>query len=227
MKFGTNEIQKVYLGTTELDKLYFGTSEVYSKSGGFDEYTLGVWHFNGNTDNAVVDSQYQFDTSSSVVIYNDNGKFGQSAFINSNTSSKIITFPANIGTSPFCYDFWINHISGGSTMYIGLGDNYYGNGFTVTNNTLKVCYGNPSFYTVPGFSNNSWHHIAFEYTNGHRYWYYDGQLVYSATYSGGVDKNCFYFSNNDANNLIDELRLSNIGRYNGNNFTPSNSPYGD
>ena len=202
MKFGTNEIQKVYLGTTELDKLYFGTSEVYSKSGGFDEYTLGVWHFNGNTDNAVVDSQYQFDTSSSVVIYNDNGKFGQSAFddIDIDDSSEL----NSLGK-----------------------DNYYGNGFTVTNNTLKVCYGNPSFYTVPGFSNNSWHHIAFEYTNGHRYWYYDGQLVYSATYSGGVDKNCFYFSNNDANNLIDELRLSNIGRYNGNNFTPSNSPYGD
>ena len=46
MKFGTNDISKIYLGTNGITKSYFGTNSIYEEggSGGIDEDTIVMLH---------------------------------------------------------------------------------------------------------------------------------------------------------------------------------------
>ncbi len=226
MKFGTNEIQKVYLGTTELDALYSGTNEVYSKGGGFDEYTLGVWHFEGNTDNAVTTSNVTLSTANSYY-YNYDHKFGDySARFSAYYSSSKMMFN-NVGSAilnnDFTWDFWARCGSNVTDWNGALKWNAYGASAIALGATAAWCEGTQ---VVSGLTAETWHHIAIERYNNVLYQYVDGNVVnttnissITALYRQGANNSTI------SGTHFDEMRLSNVARYHGQNFTPPTQPY--
>lgn len=242
MKFGTNEIQKVYLGTTELDKLYFGTNEAYEKPASFDQYTLAVYHFNGDNANAVTTSTYTNSFISTSTYFQGTGKFDKCFQTSSNLSRSVYPFLSGTGTSTndFTIDFWVC-----KTAYPGSGSeddqicaglfnartpNGPGVKIYATTSAFKMRYCQGSTYKGDSstLNLNQWYHWALERYNGTANYYIDGTKVKS--FSDTTDLTYQVFGalqrNSDASLYkIDELRISNVARYQGQNFTPPTAPY--
>ena len=227
MKFGTNEIQKVYLGTTELDGLYFGTNEAYSKSGGIDEYTLGVWHLENNTNNAVEGSSEELKTTT-LVYSTEFKKFGEygARFNVSSGNKKIVNAP----TGDFTFDCWIKTLSSSASDTSNQYIYPYSANYPIVRsfkNKIRVQYAASSttdpYYTDYAYASDTWVHVAFEQYGNNLNTYIDGHLsnTKEASTTG------IYFNNASSSYyaFFDEIRLSNVARYQGQDFTPPTQPY--
>lgn len=128
------------------------------------------------------------------------------------------------------YDFWFYATSyNASLKMFGWGAN-----FCLQNNSGKTDYVLHSSADGDFSLNltlNTWHHIAFQRKNNTLFFFYDGNLInpnstQQSSYAFGDDSciNIKYASSSSSPFYIDELRLSNIARYDG-NFTPFELPY--
>ena len=231
MKFGTNEIQKVYLGTTELNSLYFGANQVYTK-GGFDEYTKGVWHLENNTDNAVPGSTWALRTSEPFITEYSNSiyKFGSySGRRVQNSGTWVSVFASkitNTASKDFTIDLWvrsgISSASSSTSAILKLTNT------TDANKTAQVEIFKDKIVTLSSqqvtVDPATWHHIAFERYNSNMCTYIDG--VVKETSAIQYDINYFAEQHNySPAAYFDEIRLSSTARYKGQNFTPPTQPY--
>lgn len=247
---GNELIKKIYLGTTEIQKLYLGNTLIID--GGesdesdqptpvipsyiIDEHTLGVWHFENNDTNAVNGSEVGISKTGFTKLYsNSNSKFNDycAQLRLQNTTQGAIDLFQNYGevfSSDFTLDFWVRTL--GST---GTGNTCFS---IAVNRTTPIVsffiYKNKiecqnSLYSK-SFAVNTWHHLAFERYSNIIYCYIDGEMIYSTTEGQTLDATMAYtklISGTASANCpyIDEMRLSNIARYEGQNFTPFNVPY--
>lgn len=138
-------------------------------------------------------------------------------------------------TDDFTIDFWFaKAFSSGKDESccfkydVGSGSNLYrGFTFVIQNNQVKatlnkVNSGDPDkvFDCI-----NGWNHIAYERvgSTGMLNMYLNGKLVHSQLYTNSFNS-CWWNSNNYRGH-VDELRVSDIARYNGQDFTPFQQPY--
>lgn len=93
--------------------------------------------------------------------------------------------------------------------------------------------GSKKYYTNT-FSTGTWYHFAYERYNGTYNAYWNGNKVWGGTYTrytvdikdGNSPVQIRRTSNGGSGDtLIDELRISNVARYQGNNFDPWTQPY--
>ncbi len=200
-----------------------------------DENTLGVWHFENNSDNAVSGREWTLNTSFVPSFTNDTFKFG--SYCCSYTASSTAQFGifnnaiSSIASGNYTIDMWVRSLpSGYGTSYYAqwfLSNTASGGG---SNTAMLLIYSNK----IQGMSSsasvavepNSWHHIAIEKYGTQYNTYVDGTLLESLIWSSTTT---FFVSAWSTSTYIpyyfDELRLSNIARYQGNNFTPFERPY--
>ena len=231
MKFGTNEIQKVYLGTTELDALYSGTNEVYSKGGGFDEYTLGVWHLENNTNNAVSGSSWALNTTTPFITEYSNSiyKFGSYSGRRSAGSGFPISvfsdFLTSISSIDFTIDLWVRSGESGSkaSLVFTIRTQLTGGNQTATVQVYptKITTQDGTEVTV---GPETWHHIAFERYGSNFNTYIDGQLKETVAIVYALTRFAEQHNYSPAA-YFDEIRLSSTARYKGQDFTPPTQPY--
>ncbi len=196
-----------------------------------DKNTMGVWHFDGNTDNAVIGSGYYFNSdvlAASTTFSSTDKKMGSySAYSQAaptTTSAKdIILFPQAIGQGSITVDAWIKV---NSSLTFGFGSNYFDYSF-VFGSSSKTWFGQYSSTNISStiFPLNTWNHVALEIEYPTYRWYINGSLIRTATYSGSRAWGALMVTAGGGNYYIDELRISNIARYLGNNFTPFTTPY--
>lgn len=196
--------------------------------------------------NQITGKKFNFSYSS----FTDGaGKFGtgyaQFPRGSSGSSGNLLQFGRTFqADDSFTVDFW---------LYPQYTTSYYGQAYfaqTVTNESDTSLYSNgfhffagssgPLYayvakgrtqsqtdYLVRATPKSGWNHIAYEkigpthtlnmYLNGKKLWSQPNTLAYSACLS----------NTNNYQSLIDELRVSSIARYNGQDFTPFNKPYSD
>lgn len=191
-----------------------------------DANTLGVWHFENNLDNAVAESVVGPITSSGTWTFsNDVKKFN--AYSASFSGSTIQMFPSYASTirqlSSVTIDFWFKTPSatGGDNrvLYCETGS------LMISNNTLTIVKNGEAPIEISA-QEATWYHAAYEYVNSSCYIYIDGEL--KTTKSVNMDNRYLFLtsgSNISKCMFLDELRLSNVARYQGQNFTPFNQPY--
>lgn len=204
-----------------------------------DANTLGVWHFENNLDNAVSESSCQI-TTASPNFTTDYKKFGSYSQYDT-LSAQYVLFPSTALTGTFTLDFWAAPGTW-TSKYIGLntssaaGSNRAYNGPLFVglqgDSTAKISFNTiaTSGTNVVSVTANSWHHIALEVEEGAGRIYLDGELKYTTTgLTGTYYLHCSQANGSGATGIfqpkIDELRLSNVARYQGNNFTPFTSAY--
>ncbi len=83
-----------------------------------------------------------------------------------------------------------------------------------------------------GLSADTWHHIAFERTTTTAYLYRDGTSITSAANTAATSSTTVLrigqqpvTNSKDFNGWMDEIRVSNVARYGGVNFTPATEAY--
>ena len=249
MKFGTNEIQKVYLGTTELNSLYFGTNQVYTK-GGFDQYTVAVFHLDGGDThlaNAVPGSEtglYNTNdtgvTNTSTYITNNTiPKFGDRCAgygAGTNTSMTMFTnLPSGFLSHDFTWDWWQKTTTGADNAT----NKVLEFGVKSTNDSLLIglmatqvfcahagyTYIKTGLTTTDDLATATWYHLAIEKYNGTFYLYVNGEMCH--TVEGFTPTNAVHYGMSDVfrAHRFDEIRLSSTARYKGQDFTPPTQPY--
>lgn len=244
MKFGTLDIEKAYLGSTELDKMYLGSTEVYAKGGssggGIDANTLIMLHLDNNfNDSSLYSSTFYTDPSSFTATYVD-GLWSKKALHSQSDGLVLYNSDSIVSTamSGYTIDFWTyidstNNDSGsgiwvyggsGGSMGIQIGSSYGSPVFYINGNEVTSSISTP-------FSTDTWHHVALEFNNTSKLesLYLDGTLSYSTTNSGldlstGTMLTIIQGIGSTAKIYKQELRFSNIARYNG-DFTPATGPY--
>ena len=202
-----------------------------------DENTMGVWHFDSNSEGDATGNNYYTLTPT---VY-DLGKFSKSSRLGeipdrggSGTNWKTNTDV--IGTGDFTTDFWV-YINTADT-YSGFANmipsftfgynNYIGFQLRVESTTECRMVVNGT-YVSDHVTRFTWHHIAFERYTGYIRVYLDGKLVFTSSstnsdsYMALFTKDAGYGS--EEVTYFDELRISNIARYKGQDFTPFNQPY--
>ena len=235
----TTKINKVQAGEGiwTADNLVAGTniSITQIEKPVIDANTLGVWHFDNDFNNAVQSSQYTFTEASKTYVSFATPKFGSNGLEirtsdGSSAQRKIITFPEYVGTNNITVDWWLYYTDGNAAEF-GLGDNYRPYGFTIsyygTSDVARAFYSNSQYVSLNSsqFVYNSWNHMAIERANGYARWYVNGKLIHSQQDTNNLSSvNSFYAYGSTSSN-IDELRISNVGRYQGQDFTPYSQPY--
>lgn len=243
MKYGALDIEKVYLGSQELDKIYYGTSEVYSKSspggGGIDEHTLALFHVNDSDADDGYNKNITTVTGSSGCVYGT-GKFDKGIYQGSIT----LQYPS--GSYPnlndtFTLDYWLytSSTNNSDAKNILIRDEngsplvqmraYYSTMWTASFIAVNIQNVEKYFAQTNALTPDTWHHIALEIGSGTLTVYVDGTSVGTttgiATMTGlsRIDVTAGT-SSQSPNDVLDEIRVSNVLRYNG-NFTPPTGPY--
>lgn len=200
--------------------------------GGIDENTVACWHFDGkNTDEVNGLALTYFGPDGSTDPYNTSVmKFGTASVkdhrgthIRGNDISAL-----NITDTSWTLDFWFyqtNYQSSGQGYY-GLGVNDYGTDFLgigiyrhgVRLRGLMWGNGSADQTEVDTITETTWNHAAIEYdhTNKKCYLFVNGKKVYEGQATDMVGKtfNNLYISHNSGPTLlIDELRISNVLRW--------------
>lgn len=250
MKFGTNEIQKVYLGTTELNGMYFGSNQVYTK-GGFDEYTVAVFHLDGgdtHLDNAVPGSTTGLSNTNSdgvtaagtFITKNTTPKFGdRCAGYGSYTNSYLTMFtnlPSGFLSHDFTWDWWQKTTTGADftdSYALMFGVRSTNDSVTIGLMGTKVrcntkngsTYIKTGLTTADTLAEATWYHLAIEKYNGTFYLYVNGEMC--QTVEGFTPTSAVHYgmTNNFLQQRFDEIRLSSTARYHGQDFTPPTQPY--
>lgn len=196
--------------------------------GGIDENTLACWHFDGDLKDAVtglVALMGNYDTS--------NKKFGTGAYHTSSASSE--TNISSLGLNPLTksatIDFWFKCITDAEECRIGFGTYSESNlAINIKQDSLTLIGKNwgsakVTNVVVPGLDFNHYA-IQFNKETNKASVFFNGKKVAEHTPS---ELSSSSFSNFVAysykrKNAVDELRISDIARYN-EDFTPPTKPY--
>ena len=194
-----------------------------------DENTLAVWHFDDSFANAVSGGtvgDFYLDGSSSSSFSSAISKFGGfSLHCNNSGNDRSIVYPNSIsfGENNFTVDFWIYLTDALYSTpfwlnFKGLGDvRIYQNKFQfLVSGVVQAESGN---YDV-----NSWLHFAVERSSSTLNFYLNGTKFGTATSANSLTDITLQ-QQTGTYVYLDEFRLSNVARYNGQNFTPFNEPY--
>lgn len=191
-----------------------------------DANTLGVWHLDSSADNVVGDATITLALTPAD--YNTTSyKFGTaSARFYQSSSAQFFSNYSTVFQNDFTLDLWARTRSNnGSDAEIIFGAGYGGSScaFSVCSTYIDVKIGSstPRTNTV----SQSWHHIAIVRSSGVLYAFLDGVLQ-GTTNAPGTDNYISLYSpsNNDAEILLDEIRVSNVARWTS-DFTPFSQPY--
>ena len=195
-----------------------------------DGNTLSVWHFDNSFSNAVSGGtlgDFYLDGSSSSSFSSSVSRFenGYSLHCNNSSNNMSIVYPNSIslGENNFTVDFWIYLTSSmtGSPFWInfkGLGGLriYYSKFQFLINGNVQA---ESSDYTT-----NSWMHFAVERSSSTLNFYLNGTKFGTATSANSLTDITLQ-QQAGTYVYLDEFRLSNVARYNGQNFTPFDQPY--
>lgn len=200
-----------------------------------DENTLGVWHLENNTDNAVSGSAVSLYSSGSygfAKTFSDSfSKFGSySAKGYSDTNTNIFSGVDFTSVENITFDCWMRTPTTDPGVFPAI--------------SCLVEYSNPKIRIVSRYNkilitttgettgdiadipvdSGSWHHIAVEYMSTTLNIYVDGEKKYAGTHQTS-NRALKFFQGTYGKTYYDEIRLSNIARYQGQNFTPFTQPY--
>lgn len=206
--------------------------------GGIDNHTLAVFHFENTNDvaeNAVEDG-FVFtngNTGTAQVTYDYGSKFGSGVcrFYNSNAAGYIRN-TNKIGNSDFTVDFWTKFVQNSGRVGVAnslTSNSGVGRGVTFMYDKLLLSdipnssYINQASPFETPYDQIEWHHCAYVQEGRNYRVYINGVKKAEGTYST--------FSQYDelrvwgwGNALIDEVRISNVARYDA-DFTPPTKPY--
>lgn len=203
----------------------------------YDSNTLAVYHVDNSKSNAITSS---FGDIAATGNFTTTGAKWDKGFTWSSGEFFVNNQSSSFGTNNFTVDFWLcpTANNSASTWHIirmvnwvsSASDN--GFAFTVANNTVTVQpYIAASRVTTvqKTFAYQVPHHFAIERVSDNTFnLYIDGILFHTASTSS-LNYNRFGVGQTswNSNITIDELRVSNVARYNGVNFTPNTQPYGN
>ena len=218
------------------ENLLAGENVTFTKvtgGGGIDEHTLACWHFDDSPYDEVSGLGIRGDTTGSYTA----GVFGNavySLYSNKVYSALVLTDQkiAN-GFTVDCFVLPRTSITTSSifSIYAGGNNNLYGISASLNLKTGEVALAhrsaNLATYTVDPFGLEDKPHLALQlrgtvaevYVEGKRVIQHDVSSILSALTGTGFLINC-----SNANFAMDELRISDIARYNG-DFTPPTEPY--
>lgn len=190
-----------------------------------DENTLGVWHFENDKTNAVAGSSYSI-TNSSIDFSSSVYKFGiyGASFSSTGSESSICNFGSQ---SDFTIDCWVRTLdSSVNASAARIFYDYY-NYFYFYIYKGKIITRQGAVGVTTNCTASTWYHLAAERVGSTAYYYIDGVLVDTVTgltTPKNVDLRITNL-NSPGTLYFDELRISNVARYQGNNFTPWDQPY--
>ena len=213
------------------------TKKIIEESGGIDEHTLLMLHFDGN---AVDSSPYNRQPKRINAGSYYQGMFGRAIYIGPDLSAYISYdrswFVNLFRTGEYTIDFWYKY------QY---GDGNWGSFCSIDDGTVNgfVCnaqYGRYVQYGIyndliigysSGMDDGDWHHVAFVSHSGTVTLYIDGRAVDSgATKNVSFPNQDFVIggrtigTNVNNENYLDEFRISDIARWTS-DFTPPVKPY--
>lgn len=218
------------------ENLLAGGNVTFTKvtgGGGIDEHTLACWHFDGSPYDEVSGLGIRGDTTGSYTT----GVFGNaiySLYSNKVYSALVLTDQKiENGFTVDCFVLPRTSITTSSifSIYAGGNNNLYGISATLNLKTGEVALAhrsaNLATYTVAPFGLEDKPHLALQlrgtvaevYVEGKRVIQHDVSSILSALTGTGFLINC-----SNANFAMDELRISDVARYNG-DFTPPTEPY--
>lgn len=246
MKIGIQDISKVYLGTEEASKVYLGLNSVYEKSsggGGIDQNTIVCMHFDDSfTDSSQYASTFDNGLSTySLVPAYGTGHFGKcftnfsSTGVNYTDITNSTAF--NMLSDEITVDYWFYWDGGGNKSGVDL-SLYPNDGGRLSFGTMSYYRGSLIFNALDNdvgsyFSavkTNDWNHLACVIKSStNAKFYLNGVLTYTANHSVNFTNGIYMIRiqmNNDATycNPIDELRISNVARWNS-DFEVPTEPY--
>ena len=203
-----------------------------------DANTLGVWHFDGNTDNAISNSALSWNTSygGNVVYESVFKKFGSScAKLSTRSTSQQPVFTGDTQTfmtGDWTWDFWI-FVNSGATP--GSNTIVWSVGYAATN-TYSICVSatdvrlqqnGPS--VVSDIATSTWHHIAFVKEGVNLYRFFNGKLIDTTEVNPSDMRRIYRYCGTDtarSNTFFDEMRVSDAARWT-EDFTPFSLPYSE
>ena len=214
------------------DNLIAGKNVTFSEvlpEGGIDEHTLACWHFDGNKIDVVNGFELNAIGSSDSNYY----KFGGSSysFTSSYSSSNISELNLNPLETSITADFWVKAVGSNSSPRVGFGG--YSSGLLqISISQTKVSLSGTGWYDtsanldiVPG---EDFNHYALQYNKDKNTisLFFNGKKVVEQNVSVSLSSTSFdsFITYNYYQARIDELRISNIARYDG-DFIPPTEPY--
>lgn len=174
-------------------------------------------------------------------------KIGNSSIYSTDTDGAGLTVDASdaswdSGTNNFTWEAWIRTVDKTKTQEI---ISFYGSGggelgentlMRIHGSSIKAKIGGQELVATETINNNTWHHICFERTSATQFYLYvDGVGTASSGFSShSIATNSVTIANHKVDGgdntenfdgYIDEVRISNVARYNGTNFTPSTTAF--
>lgn len=202
-----------------------------------DNNTKILLHFDGNITNLGNDTNAIMG-SSGLGFYTTTKKFGSaSLYDTTNTtgtddSQLVFTSSSAFGQDDFTVDFWLYKINASQKAYIGYRNAYYGPYIGLIVSNTDITFKNAGLsdnYTLSSTIAENWVHLAYEKYNGITYVYLNGEKIITYSTNYNLTYTQFGFRGRDRaenkNSFIDELRVSDVARYKGQNFTPFTLPY--
>lgn len=186
--------------------------------GGIDDHTLGCWHFENNTTNAVTGSTLTDNFSSINKGYVQSiGKFGDyCAWVQTNS----LNLTAASALTTYTVDFWFRP-DDGATVMMNPGAHFELQIYSAKAYTRKAGASN---WVEMSTSAGGWHHYAFVRNGTNCYCFFDGTLKHTFTVEGSSAVLWNGGAGGTTSHYIDELRVSDNARWI-DSFTPQNSAY--
>lgn len=184
-----------------------------------DENTLALWHFEDSDINAITQVTGELQNISTYF----EGKFGKATGLNNGTVGYGAFEIAS--DEDFTYDFWYKLDYNDAFFYCSDG---YRSGIGIVRKSstqVSVYYD----FTEKGVATvedaSAWNHYAIQRKSGSYDVYVNGKKVsLSQPITDTWSKGSIYGWGRSSGCACDELRISNVARYDG-NFTPLNRPY--
>ena len=216
-----------------------------------DANTKLLIHSN-TTDNGVtfIDSSsntHSITVAGGIKHSDSQSKIGNSSIYSTDTNGAGLTVDASdaswdSGTNSFTWEAWIRTVDKTKTQEI---ISFYGSGsgelgentlMRIHGSSIKAKIGGQELVSGATISNNTWHHICFERTSTTQFYLYvDGVGTASSGFSShSIATNSVTIANHKVDGgdntenfdgYIDEVRISNVARYSGTNFTPSTTAF--
>src|SRR5215472_1141512 len=205
--------------------------------GGSDANVMGLWHVDQMTADSIR-SGTGVITGTATTISSAQSKFGGYALSSGTAASNglLVGSPPSVGTGDFTVEFWgnVGAFSGATPMFFG--DTTSTQFYTSATTQFSFVPGSLTFNgsTLPS---GSWHHYAVVRRSGNISAFLDGSQYGSSAASAstlfagtnfcwGTGTPCpngsWYL-----NGYEDEMRISNVARYQTTGFTPPTTPFCD
>ena len=232
----------------------YGDAPEPTEEGGIDAYTMACWHFDNSITDASLYASTGSYTGSGDGDFNNNGKFSQCLMSWGGGYGQPKGYYSNSSFSgtinKFTVDYWVSRIDSGrasvrvftdytNNKYFDISVSKYSNSVTLLVYSEDLgdfpVYDQPLSNFVPQTSATFvWNHVALEFdsTNKTIKWYCNGHLEGSVNVPlmsfSTVEKVGLYSQYNaDAASCYDELRLSKVLRYNGQDYEVPTQPYSE